>query len=67
MVLNTAAVRGHLVAADINAFGTPRGYGIYEVNGDHLKWIYKSAGYPLEHQFHALSGRIVRMNILLIS
>ena len=36
-----------------NVVGTHRGYGIYEVNGDQLKWIYKSAGYPLEHQFHA--------------
>ena len=50
---NTAAVCGTWWRADINVDGTPRGYGIYEVNGDQLKWIYKSAGYPLEHQFHA--------------
>ena len=50
---NTAAVCGTWWRADINVDGTPRGYGIYEVNGNQLKWIYKSAGYPLEHQFHA--------------
>jgi len=30
--------------------GTPRGYGVYEVIGNDLKWYYKSTGLPKEHQ-----------------
>lgn len=30
--------------------GTPRGYGIYEVDGTDLKWHYKSTGLPSSHQ-----------------
>lgn len=30
--------------------GTPRGYGVYEVNGEDLKWYYKSTGLPMENQ-----------------
>ncbi|CAM4052796.1 N terminal of Calcineurin-like phosphoesterase [Pedobacter westerhofensis] len=30
--------------------GTPRGYGVYEVNGTDLKWYYKSTGLPKENQ-----------------
>ncbi len=30
--------------------GTPNGYGVYEVNGDELKWYYKSTGFAKEHQ-----------------
>ena len=49
---NTAAVCGTWWRADINVDGTPRGYGVYEVDGNQVKWIYKSAGYPKEHQLH---------------
>ncbi|GAB1443788.1 calcineurin-like phosphoesterase family protein [Ignavibacteriales bacterium] len=30
--------------------GTPKGYGFYEVNGNDLKWKYKSTGRSLSHQ-----------------
>lgn len=50
---NTAAVCGTWWRADINVDGTPRGYGVYEVNGNKLTWIYKSAGYPVSYQLHA--------------
>ncbi len=30
--------------------GTPSGYGVYEVDGNELKWYYKSTGFPKEHQ-----------------
>ncbi|WP_195655881.1 calcineurin-like phosphoesterase C-terminal domain-containing protein [Bacteroides sp. 1001136B_160425_E2] len=49
---NTAAVCGTWWRADINVDGTPRGYGVYEVDGNQVKWIYKSAGYPKEYQLH---------------
>lgn len=30
--------------------GTPRGYGVYEVNGNALKWYYKSTGQEKDNQ-----------------
>jgi hypothetical protein len=30
--------------------GTPNGYGVYEVDGDNIKWYYKSTGKEKEHQ-----------------
>ncbi len=30
--------------------GTPSGYGVYEVDGNEVKWYYKSVGYAKEHQ-----------------
>lgn len=30
--------------------GTPRGYGVYEINGDSLRWYYKSSGYAPSYQ-----------------
>ena len=30
--------------------GTPRGYGVYEVNGADVKWYYKSTGMNKDHQ-----------------
>ena len=48
---NTAAVCGTFWKADICTDGTPSGYGIYEVNGNKVTWSYKSAGFPIDHQF----------------
>ena len=33
--------------------GTPKGYGVYEVNGNDLKWYYKSTGHAKMYQFSA--------------
>lgn len=30
--------------------GTPNGYGVYEVDGDEVKWYYKGTGIPKEQQ-----------------
>ena len=30
--------------------GAPRGYAVYEANGNQLQWYYKSTGMPKEHQ-----------------
>lgn len=48
---NTAAVCGIWWKADICMDGTPIGYGVYEVEGNDLKWRYKSAGYDDDYQF----------------
>ncbi len=36
--------------ADICYDGTPRGYGVYEVDGTDLRWRYQSAGHDSDHQ-----------------
>lgn len=33
--------------------GTPAGYGIWEINGKDIKYIYKGTGYDENHQFRA--------------
>lgn len=33
--------------------GTPQGYGVYEINGNDVKWYYKSVGYDKNFQFRA--------------
>lgn len=33
--------------------GTPGGYGVYEIDGNEVKWYYKSIGYPKEYQLRA--------------
>ena len=33
--------------------GTPQGYGVYEIDGNDVKWFYKSAGYDKNFQFRA--------------
>lgn len=43
----------HLVHADVCIDGTPQGYGVYEVDGNQVKWYYKSAGHPKDYQFRS--------------
>lgn len=33
--------------------GTPGGYGIWDISGTDLKWLYKSTGWPEEYQFRS--------------
>ncbi|RFZ84174.1 metallophosphoesterase [Mucilaginibacter terrenus] len=47
---NHGTVCGAWWTGPICCDGTPRGYGVYEVNGTELKWYYKSTGLPAEHQ-----------------
>lgn len=37
--------------------GTPRGYGIFEVNGNKVEWYYKSTGHPAEYQMVLYTGK----------
>lgn len=48
---NHGAVCGAWWTGPICSDGTPRGYGVYEVDGNQLKWFYKSTGKPKDHQF----------------
>lgn len=36
--------------------GTPRGYGVFEINGDDVKWYYKSSDYPADYQMTLYAG-----------
>lgn len=47
---NTASVCGIWWKSDICMDGTPAGYGVFEVNGNHLTWLYKGFGLPEEYQ-----------------
>jgi len=38
------------------ADGTPSGYGVYEVKGEELRWVYKATGRPLSEQFSAYAA-----------
>ena len=50
---NTAAVCGTFWKASICTDGTPKGYSVYEVDGNQVKWAYKSVGHPIDYQFRA--------------
>ena len=47
---NTAAACGLWWQTSVCEDGTPRGYGVYDVNGSDFTWYYKSTGYPAEYQ-----------------
>ena len=47
---NVAAVCGTWWQSDICLDGTPRGYGVFEVDGSNVKWYYKSSGYSKDYQ-----------------
>jgi hypothetical protein len=47
---NHGAVCGAWWAGQICSDGTPRGYGVYEVDGNDLKWYYKPTGISKAHQ-----------------
>ena len=36
--------------------GTPRGYGVFEVDGDEVKWYYKSTDFKPDHQMTLYTG-----------
>lgn len=50
---NTASISGPWWQGGLCTDGTPQGYGVYEINGNNVKWYFKSAGYPREHQMRA--------------
>jgi len=47
---NHGTVCGAWWTGPICGDGTPSGYGVYEVDGDDVKWYYKSTGKGKEHQ-----------------
>ena len=47
---NTAAACGTWWRTEECIDGTPRGYAVYEVDGNTVKWYYKSSGYDTDYQ-----------------
>lgn len=47
---NSASVCGTWWCTPVCLDGTPSGYGIYKVEGDSIRWIYKGAGHPSSYQ-----------------
>lgn len=47
---NHGTVCGAWWTGPICGDGTPRGYGVYEVNGNDIKWYYKSTEKDINHQ-----------------
>ncbi|AEV99164.1 metallophosphoesterase [Niastella koreensis] len=47
---NHGTVCGAWWSGPICGDGTPCGYGVYEVNGEDIKWYYKSTGFPKNKQ-----------------
>lgn len=50
---NHGTVCGAWWTGPICSDGTPRGYGVYEVDGSNLKWYYKSTGFDKTKQVSA--------------
>lgn len=48
---NTAAACGTWWDLPICEDGTPQGYGVYEIDGNDVKWYFKSKNQPREYQF----------------
>ncbi|MES2829578.1 MAG: calcineurin-like phosphoesterase family protein [Bacteroidota bacterium] len=64
---NHAAVCGAWWSGQICSDGTPRGYGVYEVDGNDLKWFYKPTGLPKEHQISAYVDELTNQKRLLVN
>ncbi|MES2457484.1 MAG: calcineurin-like phosphoesterase family protein [Bacteroidota bacterium] len=62
---NHGAVCGAWWAGDICSDGTPRGYGVYEVNDTDLQWFYKPTGLPKAHQISLYVNTLTNQRRLL--
>lgn len=62
------AVCGAWWTGPVGTDGSPNGYGIYQVDGESLRWRYKATGHPPAHQMRlyppaAAAPRLLRANI----
>ena len=67
-VHTVARSTGELWTNDYLASGTPRGYTVVEVDGDDMKWYYKSEGHDRDYQMNVYAptrtgGELVKANI----
>lgn len=47
---NIGAACGAWWKSQVNRCGAPNGYMVMDIDGDNIKWHYKSTGYPLDYQ-----------------
>ncbi len=47
---NLGTVCGAWWSGSVCGDGTPNGFGVFEVDGDHISWYYKATGYEKQHQ-----------------
>ncbi|MBE7179419.1 MAG: calcineurin-like phosphoesterase C-terminal domain-containing protein, partial [Mucilaginibacter polytrichastri] len=64
---NHGAVCGAWWTGPICSDGTPRGYGVYEVNGTDLKWYYKSTGLKKDVQLSIYVDKLNKQSRLLVN
>lgn len=64
---NHGAVCGAWWTGPICSDGTPRGYGVYEVDGTNLKWYYKPTGLSKEVQLTIYVDELNRQKRLLVN
>lgn len=64
---NHGAVCGAWWSENICSDGTPRGYGVYTVEGNKLEWFYKPTGLPKEHQMTIYVDKLTNQNRLLVN
>lgn len=57
---NTAAVCGIWWKADICMDGAPAGFGVYDVDGDDVRWTYKGFGKPEDYQMRVYPAGSVK-------
>ncbi len=47
---NIGAACGAWWKSHVNRCGAPNGYIVFDIDGENIKWHYKSTGYPLDYQ-----------------
>lgn len=57
---NTASACGLWWQTPVCEDGTPRGYGVYTVDGDDFDWYFKSTGYDPSHQMRVYAPGAVK-------
>ena len=53
---NIPALSGAWWQGTLCTDGTPRGYGVFEIDGDEVTWYYKSTDHPADHQLRVYYG-----------
>lgn len=64
---NHGTVCGAWWTGPICGDGTPRGYGVYEVNGNELKWYYKSTGFDKTNQLSVYTEELNNQKRMIVN
>ena len=64
---NHGAVCGAWWSGNICSDGTPRGYGVYSVDGNKMEWFYKPTGLSKDHQMSIYVDTLTNQHRLLVN